>query len=84
MSLRQSVPSRTGVLPFVTTCFGPRTAAAGLNGTIWPVMSQSNRYYVINRHHTIAARWLKTDLGSPDATIRLFDPTLARGTIEPG
>jgi hypothetical protein len=26
----------------LTTCLGPRTAAAGFIGTIWPVMSQSN------------------------------------------
>ena len=41
-SLRHSLPSSTGVLPVVTTYFGPRTAAAGLVGTTWPVMSQSN------------------------------------------
>src|SRR5512143_2185453 len=31
----------TGVLPRRTTCFGPRTACAGLVATIWPVTSQS-------------------------------------------
>ncbi len=31
-----------GVLPVFTTCLGPRRAAAGFNGTIWPVISQSN------------------------------------------
>ena len=41
-SLRHSVASSTGVLPVFTTCFGPRTAAAGLIGTTWPVISQSN------------------------------------------
>jgi hypothetical protein len=41
-SLRQSAASSTGVLPVFTTCFGPRTLAAGLVGTIWPVTSQSN------------------------------------------
>ena len=41
-NLRHSVPSSTGVLPVVTTYFGPRTAAAGFVGTIWTVMSQSN------------------------------------------
>jgi hypothetical protein len=41
-SLRHSLPSSTGVLPVFTTCFGPRTAAAGLCGRIWPVISQSN------------------------------------------
>jgi hypothetical protein len=29
-------------LPVFTTCFGPRTAAAGFIGITWPVMSQSN------------------------------------------
>ena len=42
MSLRHSAPSSTGVLPVFTTCFGPRTAAAGFIGTTWPVTSQSN------------------------------------------
>ena len=28
ISVRHSLPSRTGVLPVFTTCFGPRTAAA--------------------------------------------------------
>ena len=41
-SLRHSFPSSTGVLPVFTTCFGPRTAAAGLAGMTWPVISQSN------------------------------------------
>jgi hypothetical protein len=41
-SLRHSSPSSTGVLPVLTTCFGPRTAAAGLVGTTWPVTSQLN------------------------------------------
>lgn len=41
-SFRHSLASSTGVLPGFTTCFGPRTAAAGFTGTIWPVMSQSN------------------------------------------
>ena len=40
--MRHSSPSSTGVLPVFTTCFGPRTAAAGFNGTIWPVINQSN------------------------------------------
>ena len=30
---------RTGVAPFVTTCFGPRTAAAGFAGSTWSVHS---------------------------------------------
>ena len=42
ISCRHSSPSSTGVLPVFTTCFGPRTAAAGLIGTTWPVTSQSN------------------------------------------
>ena len=42
MSLRHSVASSTGVLPVFTTCFGPRTAAAGFIGTTWPMTSQSN------------------------------------------
>ena len=29
-------------MPVFTTCFGPRTAAAGFIGTTWPVISQSN------------------------------------------
>ena len=29
-------------MPVFTTCFGPRTAAAGFAGTTWPVISQSN------------------------------------------
>ena len=29
-------------MPVLTTCLGPRTAAAGLVGTIWPITSQSN------------------------------------------
>jgi hypothetical protein len=41
-SLRHSAPSSTGVLPVFTTCFGPRMAAAGLVGSTWPVISQSN------------------------------------------
>ena len=31
ISLRHSLASSTGVLPVFTTCFGPRTAAAGLH-----------------------------------------------------
>ena len=29
-------------MPVFTTCFGPRTAAAGFIGTTWPITSQSN------------------------------------------
>ena len=32
---------RTGVAPLVTTCFGPRTAAAGFTGRTWLTTSQS-------------------------------------------
>ena len=42
ISRRHSWPSSTGVLPVLTTCFGPRTAEAGFVGTTWPVISQSN------------------------------------------
>jgi hypothetical protein len=42
-SARASDGSSTGVCPHVTTCRGPRTDAAGLTGTTWPVTSQSNK-----------------------------------------
>jgi hypothetical protein len=42
ISVRHSLVSSTGILPVFTTCFGPRTAKAGLAGTTWPVISQSN------------------------------------------
>ncbi len=45
-SARASVGSSTGVCPDVTTCRGPRTDAAGLTGTTWPVTSQSNRWRI--------------------------------------
>jgi len=38
-----------GVLPVFTTCDGPRTEAAGLTDTIWPVTSQSNRWRMAAR-----------------------------------
>ena len=41
-SRRACSASSTVVLPVFTTCFGPRTACAGLVATIWPVTSQSN------------------------------------------
>lgn len=41
---RASVASSTGVLPVLTVWLGPRTEAAGLCGTTWPVTSQSNRW----------------------------------------
>ena len=45
-SARASAGSSTGVCPHVTTCRGPRTDAAGLTGTTWPVTSQSNRWRI--------------------------------------
>jgi hypothetical protein len=41
-SLPHSSVSSTGVAPVFSTCFGPRTAEAGLAGTIWATRSQSN------------------------------------------
>jgi hypothetical protein len=43
MSWRASAGSSTGVLPRRTIWRGPRTAAAGLTGMIWPITIQSNR-----------------------------------------
>ena len=40
-SVRASSAERTGVLPFLTTCLGALTEAAGLTGRTWPVTSQS-------------------------------------------
>ncbi len=40
-SARASSRSSTGVLPFLTTCLGPRTACAGLISITWPTTSQS-------------------------------------------
>ena len=40
-SFRASAGESTGVAPFVTTCFGPRTAAAGFTGRTWLTTSQS-------------------------------------------
>ena len=39
--VRVSFAERTGVLPALTTCFGPRTELAGLKGRTWPTTSQS-------------------------------------------
>ena len=39
---RVSFAESTGVLPVLTTCFGPRTELAGLKGRTWPTTSQSN------------------------------------------
>ena len=36
-----SFAESTGVLPVLTTCLGPRTELAGLNGRTWPTTSQS-------------------------------------------
>src|SRR6202011_2017575 len=45
-SARASDGSSTGVCPDVTTCRGPRTDAAGVTGTTWPVTSQSKRWRI--------------------------------------
>ena len=39
----------TGVVPFLTTCFGPRTEAAGFNGMTPPVVSQSKSILIAAR-----------------------------------
>ncbi len=39
---RASSAVRTGVLPFLTTYLGPRTAWAGFTSMTWPTTSQSN------------------------------------------
>ena len=44
-----SSAERTGVLPFFTTCFGPRTEEAGLTGTTWPTTSQSKSIRIVAR-----------------------------------
>ena len=36
-----SFAESTGVLPVLTTCFGPHTELVGLRGGIWPTTSQS-------------------------------------------
>ena len=40
-SFLASAGESTGVAPLVTTCFGPRTAAAGFTGRTWLTTSQS-------------------------------------------
>jgi hypothetical protein len=40
---RVAAGSSTGVCRDVATCRGPRTDAAGLTDTTWPVTSQSNK-----------------------------------------
>jgi hypothetical protein len=42
-SARASPAANTGVLPFLTECFGPRTTLAGFVGITWPTTSQSNK-----------------------------------------
>src|SRR5271165_1215678 len=42
-SVRAWAGSSTGVLPWRTTCDGPRTETAGLTAITWLVTSQSNR-----------------------------------------
>ena len=44
MSCRASCGSSTGVLPRRTIWRGPRTAAAGLTGMIWPMTSQFEEF----------------------------------------
>ena len=51
---RASAAVRTGVLPFLTECFGPRTALAGFTGRIWPTTSQSKSI-------RLPARWSLTE-----------------------
>jgi hypothetical protein len=53
---RASKGSSPGVCPDVTMCRGPRTDAAGLTGTTWPVTSQSNRWRIAaSRYLTLGA-----------------------------
>ena len=65
-SARASDGSSTGVCPDVTTCRGPRTDAAGLTGTTWPVTSQSNRWRIA------ASRCLT--LGAASSRVAGLDP----------
>ena len=65
-SARASAGSSTGVCPDVTTCRGPRTDAAGLTGTTWPVTSQSNRWRIA------ASRCLT--LGAASSRVAGLDP----------
>jgi hypothetical protein len=58
-SLRASAGSSIGVWPLRTTWLGPRTEAAGLTGTIWPLTSQSNRWRIAaSRSLTVGALWV--------------------------
>jgi hypothetical protein len=43
-SRRAYLGESTGVLPFFTMCFGPRTEAAGFVGITWPTTSQLKRW----------------------------------------
>ena len=65
-SARASEGSSTGVCPDVTTWRGPRTDAAGLTGTTWPVTSQSNRWRIA------ASRCLT--LGAASSRVAGLDP----------
>jgi len=58
-SLRASLGERTGVLPLLTMCFGPRTETAGFIGITWPMTSQSKRWRIAERRClTVGAeRW---------------------------
>ena len=48
-SFLASAGETTGVAPFVTTCFGPRTADAGFTGRIWLTTSQSQSMRIAAR-----------------------------------
>lgn len=73
-SLRHSAHSSTGVLPVFTTCFGPRTADAGLVGNTWPVISESNshphggelRLHARRRVLRLQALYICRDIERPD------------------
>jgi hypothetical protein len=53
-------------LPVFTTCFGPRTAAAGFIGTTWPMTSQSSSVRT-------AASCCFTS-GAPECLLQLLHP----------
>lgn len=52
-NLRNSAPPGTGVLPVLTKCFDPRTAA-GLVGSTWRVISLSNSIRTAARCSAVA------------------------------
>src|ERR1019366_10257062 len=64
-SFRHSLPSSTGVLPVFTTCFGPRTADAGLAGTIPAIVQQPALPNLTDASHLVPA--LLADAGEPAA-----------------